>query len=154
MSNAKKHHGADAIKHGKLPEASADMNVTPLIDVMLVLLIIFMAALPLTQKGHDINLPLEVSKSQQQTDVLAQVVAEYTADGRLTINKQEVAIRNAPEFLRTTFEPRREKTLFLIGSGSLRYGLIMEVIDAAVGAGVTKVGIVTDGMRLEAAGGK
>ena len=94
-SAAKKHHGAEKVSHGKLPEASADMNVTPLIDVLLVLLIIFMAALPLTQKGHDINLPLEVSKSQQQTDVLAQVVAEYTADRRLTINKQEVAMASA-----------------------------------------------------------
>jgi biopolymer transport protein ExbD len=152
MSTAKKHHGADKLSHSKLPEASADMNVTPLIDVLLVLLIIFMAALPLTQKGHDINLPLEVSKSQQQTDILAQVVAEYTADGRLTVNKQEVSIRNVGDFLRDTYASRREKTLFLIGAGTLRYGLIMEVIDAAVGAGVTKVGIVTDGMRLEAVG--
>ena len=150
---AKKHHGAEKVSHGKTPEASADMNVTPLIDVMLVLLIIFMAALPLTQKGHDVNLPLEVSKSQQQTDVLAQVVAEYTADRRLTINKQEVTIGSAEEFLRTTFEARREKTLFLIGDGSVRYEEIMRIIDAAVGAGVTKVGIVTMGMRQEAAGG-
>jgi len=153
-SAAKKHHGADKLSHGKLPEASADMNVTPLIDVLLVLLIIFMAALPLTQKGHDINLPLEVSKSQEQTDVLSQVVAEYTADRRLTINKQEVTIRNVTEFLRTTFEARREKTLFLIGDGAVRYGEIMLIIDAAVGAGVTKVGIVTMGMRQEAVGGR
>ena len=150
MNAAKKHHGAEKVSHGKTPEASADMNVTPLIDVLLVLLIIFMAALPLTQKGHDINLPLEVSKSQQQTDVLAQVVAEYTADRRLTINKQEVTIPNAEGFLRDTFASRREKTLFIIGAGSVRYGEIMAIIDAAVGAGVTKVGIVTDGMRLEA----
>ena len=150
---AKKHHGAEKLSHSKLPEASADMNVTPLIDVLLVLLIIFMAALPLTQKGHDINLPLEVSKSQQQTDVLAQVVAEYTADRRLMINKQDVAIGNAEDFLRTAFETRREKTLFLIGDGSVRYEEIMRIIDAAVGAGVTKVGIVTMGMRQEAVGG-
>lgn len=148
------HHGADKLSHGKLPEASADMNVTPLIDVLLVLLIIFMAALPLTQKGHDINLPLEVSKSQEQTDVLAQVVAEYTADRRLMINKQDVSMGNATEFLRNAFETRREKTLFLIGDGAVRYGEIMQIIDAAVGAGVTKVGIVTLGMRQEAVGGR
>ena len=142
VSNAaKKHHGAEKVSHGKLPEASADMNVTPLIDVLLVLLIIFMAALPLTQKGHDINLPLEVSKS------------EYTADRRLTINKTEVTFANAEGYLRDAFASRREKTLFLIGDGSVRYEEIMRIIDAAVGAGVTKVGIVTMGMRQEAAGG-
>jgi len=60
----------------------------------------------------------------------------------------------AQEFLRTTFESRREKTLFIIGAGTVRYGEIMRLIDAAVGAGVTKVGIVTDGMRQEAHSGK
>jgi biopolymer transport protein TolR len=65
MKHAHKHFGAERVVKAEVPHASSDMNVTPLIDVLLVLLIIFMAALPLTQKGVDINLPLETKSPQQ-----------------------------------------------------------------------------------------
>jgi biopolymer transport protein ExbD len=146
MAHPHRHHGAERVFSAKTPQTSSDMNVTPLIDVLLVLLIIFMAALPLTQKGQDINLPLEVSKTKQKVD-LSQVVVEYTADRRLTINKQEFTMAVIEDQLRTIFETRRDKTLFIIGAGTVRYGDIMAIIDAATGAGVTKVGIVTEGMR-------
>jgi biopolymer transport protein ExbD len=142
------HHGADRVVKASTPQASADMNVTPLIDVLLVLLIIFMAALPLAQMGADINLPLEVSAPASKPDQ-NQIVAEYSADHQLTINKQVVAMAGAQQFLRDAFEKRTEKTLFVIGAGSVPYGEIMQVIDAASGAGVTKIGIVTEGMRSE-----
>jgi biopolymer transport protein ExbD len=137
-----RHHGAERSLEPERPRANAEMNITPMIDILLVLLVIFMAALPLSQRGLDVNLP--PTQSPTAVPPPSQIVLEYTSDKQLSINSQPVAPAELAGQLRTIFEDRRDKTLFVLGAGSLRYGDVIPLIDTAKGAGVTRVGIITE----------
>ena len=125
-----------------------DINVTPLIDILLVMLVIFMAAVTLTQQAIESQLPAEARRMAEAPP--HQIMLEMFADRRLAVNSQAITLAQLEPFLRKVYRERSDKTIYVAADGSLPYGAIIDVMDAAKGAGVQRVGVITDGMRKAA----
>ncbi len=118
---------------------SSDINVTPLIDVLLVLLIIFMITQPLSRKAFDVQVPPE-QRTQQKSQPSSQIVLELTPDGGYTINKQPYSLSQLDQAFHQIYDVRPAKLLFIKAAPNRKYGDVMQVMDIAHGAGVQVIG--------------
>ena len=131
---------------GKKGGPLTDMNLTPLIDVLLVLLIIFMVITPLTPKGLEalVPQPNPPDENEPPPEDDRTVVVSVTADGAIMINRDPSSWETLENQLFEVFKTRAERVMFVRGAPSLDYGDVARVIDIGKGAGVDKIGLITE----------
>lgn len=122
----------------------SDINITPLVDVVLVLLIIFMVITPLVQVGYDTKVPPKTESAQTPPPAADQIIIRMEGDGRLFINKEEVAEKDFPVRLRDVLKNRESKVTFFAAAGDLPYDRVMTFMDMCRNAGAQNIGIVLE----------
>ncbi len=132
---------------GNRDQLMSDINVTPFVDVMLVLLIIFMVTAPMMMQGVDVSLPEATSEPlPAETD---QLIITINKDGQIFISDYQVGINLLQDKLRKVIENRKDREVYLKADKTIPYGMVVRVMSEVKGAGVEKLGMVTEPLSEE-----
>jgi biopolymer transport protein TolR len=131
---------------GKRGAVVSEINVTPLVDIMLVLLIIMMLIAPLLQKGVDVNLPT-AGNTADKPDTQQQIVLHVTADKRFYVNNKETPERDVVDRLKYALEEAKEKVVYLKADQDAPYASVMQMMDKMRDAQIENVGLITETKR-------
>jgi biopolymer transport protein TolR len=127
----------------------SDINVTPLVDVILVLLIIFMVITPVVQMGYLVKVPPKAPPVIVPDVLRDQIVLRYNADGRIMINRDEVSAEAFPARIRDILKGNTGKMVFFAGDPELNYEAAMRFLDVARASGVGNIGIIVEEVQPE-----
>ncbi|HEX5111058.1 MAG TPA: biopolymer transporter ExbD [Vicinamibacterales bacterium] len=141
-----------AMQLGGSTGIKSDINVTPLVDVMLVLLIIMMIVAPLLQQGIPLTLPLAVN-SVEKPETAGQTVVAVNAQGKFYVGQKEVRKDDLGDAVRSLLETKKEKVVIIKGDRAAQYGAVMEAMDQLRKAGIEDMGLIT-GTKAAARGGE
>ncbi len=134
-------------------KVKSDINVTPLVDVMLVLLIIMMLVAPMLQKGVDVRLP-EAGNTMDKPETQEQTVLAVTADKRFYVNGLQVPENDLLNRIQTALEEKREKVVLIKGDTDAPYSTIMTVMDRLREAQIEDIGLITEKKLQPGEGGE
>src|SRR5215831_1954145 len=126
----------------------SDINITPLVDVVLVLLIIFMVITPLLQMGYDVKVPPKTNQPQDQPPPPDLIIVSVTPANKYYLNKDEVNAQTLALRLTEILKNRANKTVFFSGDDGSNYGEVMKVMDLCRTAGAKNIGIVMEAVPV------
>jgi len=136
MALAKRNEGA---------KVSSDINVTPMVDVMLVLLIIFMVVTPMLQKGHSVDMA-KVNNPEQMPDADKEdaLLVTVTRDGQVYFGTDQISIDSLTNKVKDRLANKQDKRVYVKADMRARFGFVVQVVDGVRAAGVDDLGLLTD----------
>ena len=145
-----------AVTMGRLSDFRSDINITPLVDVVLVLLIIFMVITPLLQMGYDVKVPPKATVDQPQSSI-DQLIVSLTSQNKIFLNKSEVTPQQLTAQLEDILKNRRDKTVFFSADDSTTYESCVKIMDlvratdktGTAGSSKVNIGIVLETVPVQ-----